>query len=327
MTQALLLLLKRQDPGRPVDVLASAWSLPLVERMNEVRRAIEMPAGHGELKPAALLALARELRAEGYSRAIVCPRSFKAALLPFLARIPERTGFRGEFRFGLINDIRPLDRMVLRTPGQRWSSLGLPRDATLPPEVAHPHLRVDTDNRRRLRENLGLDTSRPVVAICPGAEHGLAKRWPPEHFTALARHLEARGFAVWLLGSPAERELGRAISEGAGGAPLNLCGRTRLEDVIDIMSLCRAAVTNDSGLMHVAAAVGIHVVALYGPTSPDFTPPLTDNATTLYRELHCWPCFRRECPLGHHDCLRGLAPERVLDAVLQAPGVTASATG
>lgn len=316
MTQALLKTLRRRHPNRPVDVLAHRWSVPLVRRMPEVRRAIEAVADHGEVRLGAKWRLARELAREGYGWAIVCPRSAKAALVPFLARIPQRTGYRGEFRYGLLNDVRGLDKAALKTPGERWAALGLPPDALHPPPVPEPSLRVDPENRARLLGELGLDRTRVTVALCPGAEHGRAKRWPPEHFGALARALLRDGHAVWLFGSPKERELGEAIAGQAEGA-VNLCGRTGITDAVDLLSACRAAVCNDSGLMHVAAAVGLPVVALYGPSTPDYTPPLSDRATVLYRRLECSPCFARECPLGHHDCLRGMHPDRVREALLE----------
>ncbi len=315
MTQSLLKALKEQHPEEPVDVLAQGWSVTLARRMPEVREAIELPAGHGELNFRGLRALAKSLRARDYEQAVVCPRSAKAALVPFLARIPRRTGFRGEFRYGLLNDIRPLDKSVLKTPGERWTTLGLPRDAALPPTVRQPSLRVDPDNRDRLLREWSLDLSRPVVALAPGAEHGSAKRWPAEHFGELARRLVEGGSAVWLLGSPKDRAIGDRICQLAGPGLVNLCGRTTLVDAADLLSACRAAVSNDSGLMHVAAAVGTHVIALYGSSTPRYTPPLTDRATVHYLDLDCSPCFAQECPLGHHRCMREIHPGQVLVSV------------
>lgn len=312
MTQSLLMALKEQRPKEPVDVLAQGWSVSLARRMPEVREAIELPAGHGELNFSGLLRLARDLRKRGYDHAVVCPRSAKAALVPFLARIPRRTGFRGEFRYGLLNDIRPLDKSVLKTPGERWTALGLPRDAELPPRVRQPHLAVDASNRDRLARELSLDLSKPSVALAPGAEHGSAKRWPVKHFAALARNLLSTGYGVWLLGSPKDRPIAEAIRREAGGGPIDLCGETTLVDAADLLSACRAVVSNDSGLMHVAAAVDVHVVALYGSSTPRYTPPLTDRATIHYLDLECSPCFAQECPLGHHRCMVDIGPDHVM---------------
>lgn len=318
MTQSLLKALKEQHPDTPVDVLAQGWSVSLARRMPEVREAIELPAGHGELNFRQLRRLAARLRTRSYDQAVVCPRSAKAALVPFLARIPRRTGFRGEFRYGLLNDIRPLDKAVLKTPGERWTTLGLPRDADRPPRVRQPALRVDADNRDRLLRQWSLDSSGTTVALAPGAEHGSAKRWPVEHFGDLARRLLESGFAVWLLGSPKDRAIAEAIVEQSGPGPVNLCGETTLVDAADLLSTCRAAVTNDSGLMHVAAAVGTHVIALYGSSTPRYTPPLTDRASIHYLDLECSPCFAQECPLGHHRCMRDIHPDQVLDSLARA---------
>lgn len=318
MTQSLLKTLRDQHPDTPVDVLAQGWSVSLARRMPEVREAIELPAGHGELNFRQLRRLAAALRARSYEQAVVCPRSAKAALVPFLARIPRRTGFRGEFRYGLLNDIRPLDKTVLRTPGERWTALGLPRDAELPPRVREPALRVDPENRDRLLREWSLEGSAPAVALAPGAEHGSAKRWPAEYFGELARRLLEDGFAVWILGSPRDRDIAGTIIECSGPGPVNLCGETTLVDAADLLSTCRAAVTNDSGLMHVAAAVGTHVVALYGSSTPRYTPPLTERATVHYLDLECSPCFAQECPLGHHRCMRDITPADVLDSLARA---------
>lgn len=315
MTQSLLMALKEQHPDTPVDVLAQGWSVSLSRRMPEVREAIELPAGHGELRFRQLRSLAKDLRGRRYAQAIVCPRSAKASLVPFLARIPRRTGFRGEFRYGLLNDIRPLDKSVLKTPGERWTSLGLPRDATLPPRVRQPRLLVDEANRQRLAREWSLDLASPTVALAPGAEHGSAKRWPAAHFAALARELVAEGYNVWVLGSPKDRPIAEAICAAAGPGPVNLCGRTGLVDAADLLSACRAAVTNDSGLMHVAGAVGACVVALYGSSTPRYTPPLTDRATIHYLDLECSPCFAQECPLGHHRCMKDIQPEQVMSSL------------
>lgn len=310
MAQSLFMTLVAR--GAKVDVVAPEWSLPLLARMPEVCRAVALPVGHGSLGLAERWRIGRALRAEHYDQAIVLPRSFKAALIPFFARIPHRTGYRGEMRYGLINDRRELDKVLLPRVVQRYVALGLPADAVLPPpEIPLPHLRVDADNRARLVEELGLDLARPAVALLPGAEYGPAKRWPLEYYAALARELLTTGRQVWVIGSAKERVDGDAIVAGAPGT-LNLCGRTRLEDALDLLSLAAAAVSNDSGLMHVAAAVGIPLVALYGSSSPDYTPPLSSQATIAYLHLDCSPCYQRECKYGHYQCLRGIEPAAVL---------------
>lgn len=163
-------------------------------------------------------------------------------------------------------------------------------------------------------EGFALDTGRPVVAMMPGAEYGAAKCWPLEYFTALAARLAESGRAVWVLGSEKDAAAGQSIAANSGA--VNLCGKTALEDVIDLLSLCEQAVSNDSGLMHVAAAVDIHVHGVYGSSSPDFTPPLTDKCDIHYLRLDCSPCFKRECPLGHLNCLRDIRPGMIYERIV-----------
>ena len=314
MAQSLFKVLKAQDPGRAVDVLAPAWSLPIVRRMPEVREAIALDTAHGELGIGKRRRLARQL--PDYDHAIVLPRSLKAALVPWFAGIPRRTGFRGESRYVLINDVRPFDRSVLDQTVKRFVALGLDADAPLPADLPEPALRVDPGRQAALLEQLGLNADRPVVAFMPGAEYGPAKCWPLDYFGALAALLDADGYDVWILGSDKDGAAGEQIA--AASRAVNLCGRTALVDTVDLLALTRQVVSNDSGLMHVAAAVGTRVQGIYGSSSPDFTPPLTVNKTIHYLRLDCSPCFERTCPLGHLNCLKELRPERVHDAIVAA---------
>lgn len=319
MAQALYRLLKLREPNSSLHVLAPAWSLPLLARMPEVTRGIELPVAHGELALGRRVALGKSLREESFDQAIVLPRSFKAALVPFFARIPVRTGFRGELRYGLINDVRPFDTRKLDRTVLRFIALGLARDEPKLPEIPEPKLAVDRQRAEALAAKLELPRDRAAVALMPGAEYGNAKRWPMERYADLAARMSAGSFAVWLLGSAKEAPLAGEIQKRAGAAMIfNLCGRTTLTEAADLLALARVAVTNDSGLMHIAAAVGTHVVAIYGSSSPHFTPPLTARKTILYRGLSCSPCFARECPLGHLNCLYGIGVESVLDAVQAA---------
>jgi heptosyltransferase-2 len=315
MAQSLYKLLRQREPGLAIDVVAPAWSLPLLERMPEVRRGIELPAAHGALALAARRALGQSLQGR-YARAIVLPRSFKSALLPWFARIPVRTGFRGEWRYGLINDRRPFDEGRLDQTVKRFIALGLGADETGLPMPPEPALASDAVTQTAVALRLGLATEAPIVALMPGAEYGPAKQWPPESFAALAARLAGRGASVWILGSAKEAALGDAIAAAADSTRVrNLCGQTALVDTVDLLALTTVAVSNDSGLMHVAAAVGTAVVALYGSSTPDFTPPLTARASIHYRRLDCSPCFARDCPLGHRDCLRGIDVASVAHSV------------
>lgn len=317
MAQSLFMHLRRVDPAREIDVIAPAWSLPVLARMPEVRRGIALPLAHGELGLGVRRRLGHSLRPEGYGQAIVLPRSAKAALVPWHAGIKRRTGFRGEFRYGLINDMHAFDRARLDQTVKRFVALGTSQNTALP-DLPQPSLRVDGDAQSQALQRLSLKPSRPVIGFMPGAEFGPAKCWPLEHFASLGRRLDAAGFDVWLFGGPKDVEPANEIVSRSGVGLRSLCGETSLADAIDLLALCRAVVSNDSGLMHVAAAVGCHVIALYGSTTPAFTPPLTADKTIHDLQLECSPCFKRECPLGHLNCLRQILPGDVAASVARA---------
>jgi heptosyltransferase-2 len=312
LAQPLLVRLRARHPGLRIDAAAPDWTAPVLRRMPQIEEVIEVPFRHGALALGARMRLARRLRRRRYDEAIVLPNSFKSALVPFLARIPRRIGFTGEARYGVLNVRHRLDEAATPLMVERY--LQLAETPGRPVERPLPAARIDVDEANLLIavSRLGLDRSRPVVALCPGAEYGPAKRWPARHFAALARALAARRKAVWLMGAAADRALGDEIAGLAAGAPVNLCGRTDLGAAIDLLSVAEAVVTNDSGLMHVAAALGRPLVALYGSSSPAHTPPLAPRARIVRLELECSPCFERECPLGHFRCMSELAPERVL---------------
>lgn len=314
LAQPLFRLLHDRRAETAVDVLAPEWTLALLARMPEVRQAIPNPFGHGELKLHARRELGRELARARYDQAIVLPNSFKSALVPWFAGIPLRTGFRGEMRWGLLNDVRHLDERELPLMVQRYAALAGARGepAREPPEV---RLRMDEEARRKTLAKLRLEPQAPVAALCPGAEYGPAKRWPLHHHAELAKRLADRGFEVWLVGSPRDRGLGEEIELLSEGASRNLCGTTSLGEAIDLLASTALVVSNDSGLMHIAAALGKPLVALYGSSSPDFTPPRSPAATVIRLGLPCSPCFKRECPLGHFNCMMQLSPDRVCSAI------------
>jgi len=264
----------------------------------------------------------------------VLPRSLKAALVPFFARVPVRTGFRGEWRYGLINDLRPFDAARLDRTVLRFLALGTASAQAPLPAVLAPVLQTNPANLAAVAARHGLSLDRPAVALMPGAEYGPAKRWPAERFAELAARLADAGVSVWILGSAKERELGREIAADSGNDSRlrDLTGATSLTDAIDLLGAATVAVSNDSGLMHVAAAAGTHVVAIYGSSSPNFTPPLTERRTIHCLRLPCSPCFERTCPLHHLQCLRGIGVDSVLDGVLEilqgaAPVTAAAASG
>ena len=320
MAQTLFSELKRRRPDAVIDVLAPQWSQPLLARMPEVRNALSLPFEHGELRLRDRRTLARTLIGD-YDQAIVLPNSFKSALLPFWAKIPKRTGWRGEMRYGLLNDLRVLDRERYPLMVQRFVALAGERKEAPPPleTIRPPALQVNTSSADRILRGMGLRQALPVLALCPGAEFGPSKKWPEEHFAAVAAHQLEQGWQVWIFGSPNDREVAGRIREQV---PEKLrwrlhvlAGETSLEEAVDLMSLAHAVVSNDSGLMHIAAALHRPLVALYGSTSPGFTPPLHQDVEILRLGLDCSPCFERECPLGHQDCLKKLDPDRVTDAL------------
>ncbi|MGM0983171.1 MAG: lipopolysaccharide heptosyltransferase II [Pseudomonadota bacterium] len=319
MAQSLFKTLKARQPGSRITVVAPAWSRPILERMDEVDEVACLEVGHGQLGLAPRRKLARSLQGR-FDHAIVLPRSWKSALVPFLARIPLRTGFTGEQRLWLLNDRRRLDKAVLDQTVKRFVALGLPVEEAARGDfpIPRPRLRLDTENLVERRVDLGL-SSRPAIGMMPGAEYGPAKQWPLPYFRELAKWLVVEGFEVRVLGGAKDVEAGEVITDSLPHAH-NLCGRTRLADAVDLLGDCQQVVTNDSGLMHVAAAVGTRVQAIYGSSSPAYTPPLTENAEVHYLALDCSPCFQRTCPLGHTNCLNQLKPERILQAVLATAG-------
>jgi heptosyltransferase-2 len=323
LAQPLFSVLHRKHAGLDLDVLAPAWTFPVVRRMPEVRRTIASPFEHGEFQFSERRKLGRELRNEGYEQAVVLPNTLKSAFVPLFARIPKRTGYRGEMRWGVLNDLRMLDEAALPQMAQRYAALALEPGESLPTPLPPPRLIVDDEQRRATLAALGLDGTQRAVALCPGAEYGPAKRWPPAYFADLARALTRNGDAVWLLGSAKDAEIAQDIERLSGGACVNLCGRTTLDQAVELLASARLAITNDSGLMHVAAAVGTPLVAIYGSSTPVFTPPMSRLATIARLDIPCSPCFERTCPLGHFNCMMQLKPEQVLaharpqDAVTQ----------
>ncbi|MEQ8858382.1 MAG: lipopolysaccharide heptosyltransferase II [Pseudomonadales bacterium] len=311
MAHSLVQVLLTRHADVEIDVVAPAATVPLAERMPGVATRALLEIGHGELALGRRRALGRALAGDGYDQAIVLPNTFKSALVPWWAGIPLRTGWQGESRFAVLNDRRRLDADRYPLMIERFMALGLPAGADLPTPYPTPRLSVDEANRQRLQEELELDTDGGVLALCPGAEFGPAKRWPAAHYAAVARDAAAGGRRVWLFGSPGERAACAGIAALAPDA-INLAGRTRLLDAVDLLSLAEVVVSNDSGLMHVAGAVGTRVVAVFGSTSPAFTPPLGAAAQVVRVDVPCGPCFQRSCPLGHRRCLEELGPERVI---------------
>lgn len=313
MAQSLLRLLKHEQPEVEIDVLAPTWSAGLLERMPEIRHFITHKIAHGQLAWPVRYQLGRQLKGH-YQQAIVLPNTWKSALIPFWAKIPRRTGYVGEMRYGLLNDIRKLDKKRLSKTVDQFIALGLPKeDIRQGKSTFYPQLFPRSPEL--LLQRFNLSRTQPVLAICPGAEYGPAKRWPLEYFVQVAKAKIGEGWQVWLFGADTwkDKTIGARIQALVGESCVDLCGKTQLWEAIDLLALARVVLSNDSGLMHIAAALSKPLVALYGSSSPDMTPPLTNKAYILYLRLDCSPCFERSCPLGHLECLRTLMPQPVLE--------------
>jgi len=315
LAQPLLHRLRERIPGAVIETLAPPWTAPLLERMEEVSRVIVSPFRHGELAVGERFRLARSLRSRRYDRAVVLPNSLKSALVPLLAGIAVRTGFVGEMRPGILNDARRLDKARYPLMVERFALLAEAPGTALARPLPHPRLRLDAARTRAAQAKLGLEPAGPVVVLCPGAEYGPAKRWPAAYFAELARRLRKSGYEVWAIGSPKDAAIGEEIERLSEGRCVNLCGATGLSEAIDLIAAAALVVTNDSGLMHIAAALDRPTLAIYGSSSPGFTPPLSERARVIRLGLDCSPCFKRECPLGHFNCMMQLKPETVIERI------------
>lgn len=318
MAQSLFRHMHDLNPNVVIDVLALDWTRELLERMPEVSQAIVMPIGHGELALSKRRQLGKSLKTKNYQQAIVLPNSFKSALIPFFAKIPLRTGWRGEARSWLLNDCRVLDKQQYPLMVERFAALGFPANTVLPKPLLNPALRVSTEIKTVV-DKFELDTKRAITIFCPGAEFGPSKKWPETHFAHLADSLIQEGKQIWLMGSKNDAQTATSIIDTIKPEHkkhiVSLAGLTSIGEAIDLMSLAHTVISNDSGLMHIAAALDKALIVIYGSTSPEFTPPLTDRVEILNLNLSCSPCFKRECPLQHHDCLNKLSPLAVLDAI------------
>ncbi len=323
MAQSLFRVLKARQPAVLIDALAPAWSLGLLECMPEVSEAFAFPVGHGELRLGLRKRIANQLKKRGYQQAIVLPNSFKAALVPFWAGIPKRTGWIGEMRFGLLNDARRLDKGRFPMTVERFVALAAGKGQLNwgDREFPRPRLRPSPESVRGALARFGLKSEKgPVLAVCPGAEYGPAKRWSAQRFGRIASDWIERGGQVWLFGSKKDRELTRQVDAGTGGRCVDLAGDTDLRQVVDLLSLAEMVVCNDSGLMHVAAALERPLVAVYGSSDPGFTPPLGEHCRVISAGLACSPCFKRKCPDGSYACLEEIEVSRVQREMVELLG-------
>ena len=318
MTQPLYQRLHELHPGCSIDVYAPKWSMAVFERMPEINRVMENPFGHGALRLKQRWQAGRELGKLGYDQVIVLPGSFKSAIIARASGIRLRTGYVGESRYPLLNDIRKLDKAALPLMVDRYTALAHPSQADFNGYSGQPHFQIAPASQQAALAKHQLNTERPILAFCPGAEYGPAKRWPAAHFAELARRYAAEGWQIWLFGSQKDRDIADEINRLSDQICTNLCGSTSLSEAIDLLACADTVVCNDSGLMHLAAALDRKLIAVYGSSSPDHTPPLSKKAKIISLKLECSPCFKRECPLGHTDCLNKLTPQMVWDKAHQS---------
>ncbi len=323
MSQSLYRTLKQLDPNNEIDVMAPAWSRALLNKMPEVNQALEMPIGHGEFAFIKRRQIGRSLIANHYDHAIVLPNSFKSALIPFFAKIPKRTGWKGELRYGLLNDIRKLDKSAFPLMVERYVALAYPRDQihsakNLPQPLLWPKLNVEQKEIDEALTSFTIPQDEPLIGFCPGAEFGPAKRWPDYHYATLADMLVKQNARIIIFGSAKDREVGDQIIAQMVHSDkcINLAGQTKLEQAVGIIAACKAIVTNDSGLMHVAAALDRPLVALYGPSSPEFTPPLSDKAEVIRLITGYHRVRKGDAEQGYHQSLIDIKPDRVFETLM-----------
>jgi len=316
-------VLNERWPNRPVDLLTTSLCAPLVDYMPGVRKGILADLPRSRLSLAKQRALAGELRQRGYGTALVLPRTWKAAIAPALAGIPERVGFVGEARFGLINRWRWGEKALPRFIDKN-AALALPDGAPLPPEWPVPQLRMPKEEASRWQQANGLG-SKPAIALAPGSV-GASKRWT--YYPEAARLFTEQGFDIWVVGGPGEKAMAQEIVATGGPKVRDLTGND-LRNGILAMASASVAITNDSGLMHIAAAIGTPTIGIFGPTSPDLWAPLNGLAATMRRKppLPCQPCQRMVCTQNDHGCMRDISAAEVVETakrVLATAGRSAS---
>jgi heptosyltransferase-2 len=321
MSQCLYKLLKQQYPKAQLDVLAPNWCSALLTRMPEVDNAIAMPIGHGALALSLRYKMGKQLT-DIYDWAIIQPNSYKSAFIPFFAGIKKRTAWKGESRYFIINDLRdnrdnfPL--MIERYSALAFDKKEMKNNKALP-KIPFPALIVNQSQRQSAINKLTLSLDKKILGLCPGAEFGPAKRWPDEYYALVAQERIEAGWQVWIFGGEKDQQVGELIrnqvSDDLQQYCINLAGKTSLSEAVDLLSLPNIVVSNDSGLMHVAAAHNRPLVAVYGSSSPKYTPPLCDHVRALHTDIECRPCFKKQCKFGHVKCLTELSSSRVIDAI------------
>ncbi|QWD70127.1 lipopolysaccharide heptosyltransferase II [Polynucleobacter sp. UB-Siik-W21] len=321
MTQPLLTRLKAQYPESKIDVLASTWVAPIYRACHAVNEVIEAKFEHQQLQWRLRKQLAKDLQSKNYQACFVLPNSFKSALIPWLANIPFRIGYRGELRYGLINLSLDNPSKINRPPMvEHYLALSqlLQDDEENSSSTLRPTLNISSLAKRSVEQKLAGANINPksLFVFCPGAEYGPTKRWPTKHFAQLAKNIleEDANAQIILLGGKGDQEIAQNIQAETGlhSNIHNWCGSTSLDEAIALIGIAKAVVSNDSGLMHIAAALKTPQVAIFGSSDPAHTPPLSDKAKVLWLNLPCSPCHQKICPLGHLRCLNNILPQQVL---------------
>ena len=324
MSQSLYRTLKQLNPDIEIDVMAPSWCRALLAKMPEVSQAIAMPLGHGEFALSKRYQLGKSLRENHYQQAIVLPNSFKSALIPYFAKIPKRTGWKGEMRYGLLNDLRKLNKQAYPLMVERYVALAYPKQEMhsakdIPQPILWPKLQVTMPEILETLTAFDIPQDAPLIGFCPGAEFGPAKRWPDYHYATLADMIVKQHAKVLIFGSANDRQVGQQIMAKMTHSDqcINLAGKTQLDQAINLIAACKAVVTNDSGLMHVAAALDRPLVALYGPSSPDFTPPLSNKAEVIRLITGYHRVRRGDAEQGYHQSLIDIKPDQVFESLMK----------
>lgn len=330
MSQALYSYLKVTDPSCVIDVAVPKHCAALAEFMPEVRCAISLEFKHGQFGFTARRKIGKALQIQGYRHAIVLPNSWKSALIPFFARIKKRTGWQGEARFFLLNDRRKLDKAKYPLMIERFCALAASQGQILPRQLPYPKFVVDSQKRLQVQQKYHINLEKPTVALCPGAEFGPAKKWPTHYYAEVADYLLKEQYQVLLFGSAKDQKTTTEIARHCQNETglYDLAGKTTLTEAVYLLSLCESVISNDSGLMHIACALDVPVIVIYGSTSDRFTPPLNKKAVSVFVDgLDCRPCFKRTCPLGHFNCMNQLTPKVIIAHFVQRQQVHAASSG
>ena len=319
ISQSLFKIILSKSEDIEIHVLSNKWTFDIFERMDETSETILLPFDHGELKLIERAQLGNILGSKNYDQAIVLQNSFKSSLVPFFAGIPLRTGWRGEMRYLLLNDIRKLNKDTYPRMVDRFVALGLKEFEDLPSDIPYPNLAGNEANINQLSSVHGIDLNKPLISLCPGAEFGPSKRWPSKYYAEIANEYLSRDWQILLLGSENDVSIGQEIEEYSEKSHkiLNLIGKTKLFDTVDILKASKLVLCNDSGLMHIAASVDVPLVALYGPTSPEFTPPLSNKAKVIKKSEGFTKVRRGDLEDGYHQSLIDIKPKEVLETLLE----------